>query len=165
MTLQVRSFSRAIEAARFFGPILGPRVVARRARLMNRFFGADELTDDLDSLDRHLDQNVTVIDPRAFEEQMDRYLAGTKTPEERRRAFERYHEDKRRERRDVPLVEDFPLAPEEETPDFTHLSMTLRLREIRAYEHWNGNTHVILRDIIERLAEQVDLDPGARDRD
>jgi hypothetical protein len=164
MTLQVRSFSRAIEAARFFGPILGPRVVVRRVRLINRFFGANELIDDLDLLDRHLDQNVTVIDPGASEERMNRYLAGAKTPEERLRAYERYHEDKRRERRDVPLVEDFPLAPEEETPDFMHLATTLRLREIRAYEHWNGNTHVILRDIIERLAEQLDLDPGARDR-
>lgn len=73
----------------------------------------------------------------------------------------RYHEDKRRERRDAPLVEDFPLAPEEETPDFKHLAMTLQLRSLRAYEHWNGNTKVILQDIIYQLAEQGAFDPPA----
>ncbi|UQA63233.1 hypothetical protein [Polyangium aurulentum] len=154
MTLEVRSFGRAIAAARFFGPIFGPRVVARRARVVNRFFDANELTGGLEQLDQHLDQNVTVIDPRATEERLEKYLAGAKTPEEARRAYERYYEDRRRERRDIPLVEDFPLAPEEETPDFMHLATTLRLREIRACEHWNGNTQVILRDIIERLSEQ-----------
>jgi hypothetical protein len=163
MTLAVRSCARAIEAARFFGPIFGPRVVARRARLVNRYFAAAELDGrDLGELDRHLDQNVTVFDPRVAEEKQQAYLVGAKTQEERRRAYERYHEDKRRERRDVPLVEDFPLAPEEETPDFMHLATTLRLRELRAFEHWNGNTHVILGDIIERLVEQFGSNPPGR---
>jgi hypothetical protein len=51
-------------------------------------------------------------------------------------------------------VEDFPLAPEEETTDFQHLTMTLMLRHLRASEHWTGNTQVRLRDIIYRLVEQ-----------
>ena len=127
--------------------------------MINRFFEAAELRGDLEQLDRHLDQDVTVIDPRVTEARMEQYLAGAKTPEESRRALERYHEDKRRERRDVPRVEDFPLAPEEETPDFTHLALTLRLRSIRAYEHWNGNTQIILPDIIYRLAEQGTFNP------
>ena len=146
---------------KFFGPLFGARVVARRARVINRFFEGTELAGGLEQLDRHLDQNVTVIDPRVAEQKMEQYLAGAKTPEEARSALERYYEDKRRERRDVPLVEDFPLAPEEETPDFMHLGMTLRLRGFRAYEHWNGNTNLILQDIIYRLAEQGAFDqPG-----
>ena len=36
------------------------------------------------------------------------------------------------------MVEDFPLAPEEETPDFQHLANTLKFRFIRAVEHWRG---------------------------
>ena len=59
-------------------------------------------------------------------------LPGAKTQEEKRRAFEQYDEDKRRERRDIPLAEDFPLAPEEETPEVMDLAMTLRLRSLRA---------------------------------
>jgi len=159
MTLELRSFERTIAAAKFFGPILGPRVVARRARVLNRWFDAKELVGGPEELDRHLDQNVTVGDPRVTEEKMEQYLAGAKTQEEKRRALERYYEDRRRERRDVPLVEDFPLAPEEETPDFMHLAMTLRLRSLRAYEHWNGNTKLILQDIIYRLAEQGAINP------
>jgi hypothetical protein len=154
MTLEVRSFERASAAAKFFGPLLGPGVVARRARVINRWFDAKELIGGPEQLDRHLDQNVTVIDPHIAEQRMEQYLSGAKTQQEKRRTLERYYEDKRRERRDVPLVEDFPLAPEEETPDFMHLTMTLRFRSIRAYEHWNGNTSLILQDIIYRLAEQ-----------
>jgi hypothetical protein len=159
MTLEVRSFDRAIAAAKFFGSIFGPRVVARRARVLNRWFDAKELVGGPEQLDRHLDQNVTEIDPRVTEEKMEQHLAGAKTQEEKRRALEQYYEDKRLERRDVPLVEDFPLAPEEETPDFMDLAMTLRLRSLRAYEHWNGNTKLILQDIIYRLAEQGAFNP------
>jgi len=38
MVLEVRSFPRAYEAAKFFGPILGVEVVAERARVVNRWF-------------------------------------------------------------------------------------------------------------------------------
>lgn len=111
--------------------LLGSKVVARRARIVNRYFDGAEFTGNLADLDKHLDQNVTVVDPRVAEAKLDEYLAGAKTPEQAKRAYDRYHEDRRRDRRDVPLVEDFPLAPQEETPDFLHLSITLRLRIFR----------------------------------
>lgn len=154
MTLEVRSFERAVAAAKFFGPRLGPRAVARRARVINRWFDAKEATGGPQQIDRHLDEDVTIIEPGEAAAKMEEYQAGAKSREEKVRAFERFHEDRRRERRDVPLVEDFPLVPEEETPDFAHLALTLRLRTLRAYEHWNGNTDLILQDIILRLAEQ-----------
>jgi hypothetical protein len=150
MIIEVRSVLRAIAAAKFFGPILGPKVVARRACIVNRYFDSNELTGNVAELDKHLDQNVTVVDPRVAEAKLDEYLAGAKTAEQAKRAYERHYEGRRQERRDVPLVEDFPLAPREETPDFKHLTITLELRMFRAHEHWNGNP-VILRDIIERL--------------
>lgn len=153
MTLELRSVPRAIEAAKFFGPVLGPKVVARRGRIVNRYFDGAELTGNLADLDKHLDQNVTVIDPRVAEAKLDEYLAGSKSPEQAKRAYDRYYEDRQRERRDVPLVEDFPLFPREETPDFLHLSTTLQLRMLRAHEHWNGNP-VSLRDVIERLVKE-----------
>ena len=56
-------------------------------------------------------------------------------------------------REDVPMVEDFPLHPEEETEDFQHLATTLDLRFIRAVEHWRGNTHLTLTEIIMRSVE------------
>jgi hypothetical protein len=43
---------------------------------------------------------------------------------------------------------------EAESLTFAHLTLTLRLRGIRACEHWSGKTHLTLEDIIYRLAEQ-----------
>jgi hypothetical protein len=55
---------------------------------------------------------------------------------------------------DVSLIEDFPLAPEEETPDFRHLMITLELRLIRAMEHWRGNTDLTLTALIMRAVKE-----------
>ncbi len=52
------------------------------------------------------------------------------------------------------MVEDFPLAPEEETPEFQHLATTLQFRFVRAVEHWRGNTHLTLTAIIVRTVEE-----------
>jgi hypothetical protein len=41
-------------------------------------------------------------------------------------------ERKLKNREDVPMVADFPLAPEEETPEFRDPAITLQLRGIRA---------------------------------
>ena len=52
------------------------------------------------------------------------------------------------------MVEDFPLAPEEEIPDFRHLANTLQFRLVWALEHWRGNTHLTLAAIIKRTVEE-----------
>lgn len=52
------------------------------------------------------------------------------------------------------MVEDFPLAPEEETPEFQHLATGLQFRLVRAVEHWRGNTHLTLTAIIVRTVEE-----------
>jgi uncharacterized protein (DUF952 family) len=52
------------------------------------------------------------------------------------------------------MVEDFPLAPEEETPDFQHLATGLQLRLVRAVEHWRGNTDLTLAAIIIRAVKE-----------
>ena len=160
LVLHLRSFDRADEAAKFFAPLFGPKVALARARVINRWFQAAEAKGGLDALDRLLDQNVVVIDPRQSEETFERAMAGTRTQEEKAQALERYSQEGRK--KDVPLVEDFPLAPQEETPAFSNLAMTLRLRTLRALEHWNGNTQLTLADVIHGLAERGDSD-GAFD--
>jgi hypothetical protein len=142
MVLEVRSFERAIAAARFFGPRLGPRVVLRRARVLNRWFQTSEVNRGLENLDSSLDRNVTVIDQREAERQLEADLASGEFQSQNPRA-----------KKYLPEVEDFPLAPQEETEDFTHLNLTLQLRAVYAHEHWKGNTHLTLRDIIMRLYE------------
>jgi hypothetical protein len=150
LVLEVRSVERAIEAAKFFAPRFGSNAVLSRARIINRWFELSEAGIGLERLDKLLDANVVRIDPRDAEEAFERAMAGTVTEAEKRRAFEAYVLEQRK--RDVPLVEDFPLAPEEETPDFRDLTMTLQFRGLRAEEHWKGNTSVTLGDVIYRLA-------------
>ena len=143
MTLETNSIPRAIEGARFFGPRLGSEVVAIRARIVNRCFAADE--GKLDELVKTIDRDVTVVDPREGEAAFARDFE---------RAAGEFMERKLASREDVPMVEDFPLAPEEETPEFRYLATTLQLRSIRAQEHWLGNTHLTLAAIIVQAVKE-----------
>jgi hypothetical protein len=154
MTLQTNSLERAIAGARFFAPRLGPEVVAMRCRLVNRCFAAHE--GQPDELMATLDRDVTVIDPRVAEAALTRRLAGVRSMQDAERAAAESLEQRLKSKEDVPMVEDFPLAPEEETPDFKHLAAGLQFRFIRAVEHWRGNTHLTLTAIIVRTVEQVE---------
>ena len=100
-----------------------------------------------------LDHNVTVIDPREAEAAFAQDLAGVRTMAGAEQIAAERVERRLQRKEDVPLVEDFPLAPEEETPDFAHLRFTLQLRLLRAMEHWRGNTEVTLPALIVRMVE------------
>jgi hypothetical protein len=158
MTLETNSIPRAIEAARFFAPRLGPEVVLRRARIVNRLFAATD--GHPEELLKNLDRNVTVVDPRQAEEDFARSFEGVRTPQEAEAASRRSLDRRLASGKDVPPVEDFPLAPEEETPDFQHLAATVQFRLIRALEHWKGNTHLTLTAIILRAVEQAQKQRG-----
>jgi hypothetical protein len=152
MTIQTGSIDRAVAAARFFGPRLGPEVVALRVRVVNRCFAAEEGKPD--ELMKTLDRDVTVIDPREAEAEQGWDFEGVHTMEDAERAARASLARKLKSKKDVPTVEDFPLAPEEETPDFRDLATTLRFRFVRAVEHWKGNTHLTLTAIIVRTLEE-----------
>ena len=109
MTLQTNSIPRAIEGARFFGPRLGPKVIAMRCRVVNRCFSADERKPD--ELTETLDHDVTVIEPREAEAAFRREFEGVRTLQDAERAAAEFLERRLRSKEDVPLVEDFPLAP------------------------------------------------------
>jgi len=152
MTIQTGSIERAVAAAAFFRPHLGPEVVAIRCRVVNRLFAADE--GDADDLMKALDQNVTVVNPREAEAAFERVFAGVRSVEDAERAAAESLRRRLASKQDVPLVEDFPLAPEEETPEFRDLATALRFRALRAFEHWNGNTDLTLTAIIVRTVAQ-----------
>ena len=152
MTLQTNSILRAIEAARFFGPRLGSEVVAMRCRVVNRCFAADE--GQPDKLMTTLDQDVTVIDPREAVAALRRESKGVRPGQDAESAAAEFLERRLASKDDVPLVEDFPLAPEEESLEFRDLSTALHLRLIRAYEHWQGNTDLTLTALIVRAVEE-----------
>ena len=151
MTMQTNSIDRAIAAARFLGPRLGPEVVALRCRVVNRCFAAEE--GQPDELMKTLDQNVTVADPREAEAAFTRDFDGVHTMDDAERAATVCLQRRLASKEDVPMVEDFPLAPEEETPEFRDLGTALGFRFVRAVEHWKGNTDLTLTAIIVRTVE------------
>jgi len=156
MVVELRSAPRAIEGARFFQAALGPDVVLRRLRVINRFFDVSELSAGLARLDKILDQDVTVIDPRVTEQEMQAALASSRTQDDKIDAYVRYMESKRAD--DIPLVEDFPLPGEEEISDFRDLGLPLRMRMLRALDHFQGGRRT-LREVMEKhLAAAL---PGA----
>jgi hypothetical protein len=152
MTVQTNSIDRAVAAARFFAPRLGPEAVALRCRVVNRCFAAEE--GQPEELMKTLDQCVTVVDPREAEAAYQRDFKGVRTMEDAERAAAASLQRRIASKQDVPVVEDFPLAPEEETPDFQHLATALGFRLVRAVEHWRGNTDLTLTAIIVRNVEE-----------
>ena len=147
MLIELNSFSRAIEAARFFGRVLGPRAVLRRGRVVNRCFAASD--GHPDELMRELDRDVTVIDPSVSERELEEDLKGVTSQSELERVAQARMQKRLDSKEDVPPVEDFPLAPEEETPKFDHLAMTLQLRMVRAMEHWRGQPRTLTEIIVD----------------
>jgi hypothetical protein len=155
MTLQTNSIQRAIGAAGFFAPYLGPQCVLVRCRLINRFFAGEEGSPD--ELAKILDQNVTVIDTRESEKALNRDFKDVTTMKEAECIASERLTGRLESKKDVPMVEDFPLAPEEETHDFKNLTLTLQLRLIRAMEHWQGNSDLTLSSLIMRLVNDGSL--------
>ncbi len=151
MTFQTNSILRAVEGARFLRSRLGPEVVALRCRVVNRCFACEEGRPD--ELMTTLDRDVTVIDPREGVATLRREFENVRSMEDPERAIAECLERKIEGGQDVPTVEDFPLYPEEETPEFQQLATALEFRLIRAVEHWRGNTHLTLTAIIVRAVE------------
>lgn len=147
MMMRCRSPERALAAAKFFAPRFGDSAIPDRIRILNRFVTVEEAGENGPFVDKLLDQNVTFIDPEAKLARMEKALDAAKTRAEKLQVMERDQAETLA--RDVPEVEDFPLAMEEETEEFTHLTITLRVRSIRALEHWSGKptklSEVILR--------------------
>jgi hypothetical protein len=106
-----------------------------------------------------LDHEATVIDPRKAEAAFGREYKDVRTSEDAERVAALSLQRRIESKEDVPLVEDFPLAPEEETPDFSHLTFTLQLRLVRAMEHWRGNTDLTLTALILRSVQEGVLVP------
>lgn len=159
MVLEVRSFARAIALARLLRPILGTSVLLRRVRVINRWFEAGEAAQGLAALDKHLDRNVTVIRWEDAERELRDAVGSAPTPKEREARLVAWHEA--HSRKDVPLVEDFPCHPEEETHEMSALASTLNLRLVRASRHWAGEP-ATLGQIINELAASASRGRASR---
>ena len=151
MVLEVRSIPRAMAIARMLRPVLGDRATLTRARVVNRWFSANELADGLAHLDKWLDRDVTVIHWEDVANELDALVERGRTPEERQALLAAWHESRRK--LDVPLVEDFPCHPEDENEQMGDLANTLTFRFLRATRHWSGEQVTLQKVIEEAVAE------------
>ena len=104
-----------------FQPVRLYYVIPHRGFVTKKFRGLEcvvEAPDEghPDELMKNLDRDVTVIDPRVAEAERD--FKGVRTREDAERVAAEGLQRRLRDKEDVPMVEDFPLAPEEETPEF-----------------------------------------------
>lgn len=149
-------------AARFFARRIGDRVSLTRARILNRFLAGDEVT-SADAVDGPLDEDVVVINPAVAEAAWEKAIArrrdngpgGPESAPDLEAIYADVDGQMQATRPDVPTVEDFPLYPDEESPTFSSLKLTLDLRFVRAQAHWAGRTEVTLRAVIREMAARV----------
>ena len=147
VTLDMRSTHRAIEAVRFFHAHFDSRIVLRRVRLVNRLFDVSE-SSGVGSLDRLLDENVTVIEPS---EELAKLYALVAPQGKRASPFKMAARLMAHlERREFPAVEDFPVAREDSADDFRQFTSALHLRLLLAQERWKGNQMTIVQ-VVRRL--------------
>ncbi len=139
MFLAVRSNERAFEAAKFFRPLLGSKVRLARVRIVNHWFKVSEMAAGLDKLDALLDADVTSIDRDADDAPSKKKAAARAIMADPAAAM---HPG-------LPLIEDFPLHPEDATPGFDDLKLALQLRQAHAEHRWRGS-HASLFDIIKK---------------
>jgi hypothetical protein len=148
MTLDVRSWERATQAVVFFDRYL-QRSIARvtHAAMVNRLFPATaEGLPDLEGL--FAPDQVTAIDGEAMLRHMAASLQPIQDPQQRLdRAFT-LMEHQSQER--LPEVEKLPVHFY--TDGITSLENALRLRQIVAFEHWQGNTACTLGEVIQKVS-------------
>ncbi len=161
MALQIRSHERAKGIAKLIRAPLGRDARLVRCRIVNRLFAADEQTAELHQLDRCLDRDVVRVEPPEDDPELAQASKAIAHRTDKLQALEEYLADARSRRtkapKDVPLVEDFPLWPEEETDDLRDLRLTLDFRFVRAMRRWEGE-QVTLQEVIEQTIAQ--LAPG-----
>ena len=158
MVLEVRSIHRAITLAQILRPVLGPKAKLTRVRVINRWFEAAEGAADIHTLDKCLDKNVTVIRWEETADEFEAFVGGGATVEARRELEKEWRA--RRRLTDVPLVEDFPCHPEDESDDMRDLSAVLNFRFMRAARVWGGERVTLQQVIEETVAKMPAPDPA-----
>jgi len=118
MIMRFRRGGRAIAATLFFARASAERV-PDRFRILNRLVTAEEVQREAHYCDMFARQNVTIIDPEVEIRRRDALLDAAPTVRRGDASTSRTREPG--EGSDVPEVEIFPLAMEEETETFTHL--------------------------------------------
>lgn len=150
--LEVRSIERAIAAILFFDKHLGRKIAEiKYLEIINRLFdSSDSIPDSLSGYFDALDEKAQ-IDPNELVKEIKALQDQTDDPNEKRTIASKYIEEI--SRRPEPEVERLPVRFYEE--GIKPIEMSLRLRQIVAMQHWQGNPDYSRMDAIrDRLTDR-----------
>jgi hypothetical protein len=145
LLLDLRSIERALLAIPFFDSHLPRRLVALEdAEVVNRLFPATEMNLKL-TPDALFDQQGGIgVDPEALVRRLAEKTAHTEDPQEKLKIALEDLESRADE--PLPEIERFPVHYAED--GIAGFTLSLRLRQLIAMQHWLGNPGYSLRDAI-----------------
>jgi tetratricopeptide (TPR) repeat protein len=160
VVLNLRSFERATNALVFFDHHI-PRTVAHviAMTVSNRLLSMAEVA-TLTSLDQYFDRaEVVVTDPASLLHDVEEMVARTPDLHERFALLDKYMTD--RAQAPVPAMERLPVHYYEE--GIRAVEALLRIRQVLAMQHWQGNTSYTYQDIVRDMLRQDGLPEGKTD--
>jgi len=154
MWLDVRSCERATKAIVFFDRrIQRSAAQVTHAAVVNRLFGATfgATTASLPPLNALFDdEKITEKRPEDILRAAEPLKAIQDIHQRMEKAFALIEQESQAP---LPEVEKFPVHFYEE--GITSLETTLKMRQIVAFEHWQGNTDYTLGDVIKKISSEL----------
>jgi hypothetical protein len=153
LVLDLRSCERAVLAIPFFDRHI-PRRAAQvtEAEVVNRLFpGEDSKLSPEQIFDR---QETVACDPNASSRAIAELTANVQDPQEKIRIASEYTDA--RTKQPLPEIERFPFYFYEE--GIQAFKLTLKMRQLVAYQHWLGNTGYSMYDLIQEMVQKMSSD-------
>ncbi|MDY7013785.1 MAG: hypothetical protein SVX43_09370 [Cyanobacteriota bacterium] len=158
MLLELRSLDRAIQALEFFDKRINRHAAqATKIRVLNKLFSVPSNREDFvpPSFEEYFDRaDLFISSSEEIDAEFDRIAAEHEDEESRMAALTTYMEEQ--SKKPLPETEEIPINIYED--GLLPLTMSLKLRQVEAFQHWLGNTsfsqHDILQSMMNAIAEE-----------
>jgi hypothetical protein len=150
MMIRVLSIERAVFALRFFDKYIGKKYMKVTSVDMYNRILSNSVEDEMMIKNSDLlfpAERITIAKVGEILELMEQWKAAGMSQVEMQRAFMEYTELSHK--RPVPEIEHFPIYFYEDGIDAVQFG--LKLHQIVAFEHFNGNTSFRMKDAVEKL--------------
>jgi hypothetical protein len=155
MHLELRSLARVTKAIQFFDKRINRRAAqVTKVRIVNKMFSVPENRDNFvpPSCAEFFDRDdIYIPNPRELDAALEKIV--TETPEEEGRlaALTTYMEEKSKQ--PLPEIEEIPANIYE--TGLLALEMALTMRQIEAFQHWQGNTSFSQYDLLQKMMGSI----------
>ncbi|KFF41784.1 MAG: hypothetical protein ucyna2_00413 [Candidatus Atelocyanobacterium thalassa isolate SIO64986] len=157
MILEARSFQRVLAAINFFKTRLNWRIAEPvKLRLINKLFSCspEEKPEPPSSFAEFFDQdnkNIVTHNPEDLAKEIELISSQHKTETEKDEAIASYMANK--SKRPLSEIEEITVSVHDH--GLSILEMALKMRQIEAWEHWQGNEHFTQHDLIQKILENI----------